>query len=86
MVDMWANFASFRDPTPKQKNTFVGDSLKGLPTAWPPSKMEETEFGRMPTFVSLKAEDDFEIEEEDGLRRWRERVAFLEEAAAKVKF
>ena len=40
MVDLWANFATFRDPTPKGSDgNFIGDSLSELKKPWMAAKV-----------------------------------------------
>ena len=34
MVDLWANFAIYRHPTPKEGDTIVGHSLKNFNSPW----------------------------------------------------
>jgi hypothetical protein len=34
MVDLWANFATYHDPTPKKSGNFIGDSLADLKQPW----------------------------------------------------
>ena len=40
MVDLWANFATFHNPTPKGSHgNFIGDSLSDLKKPWKPAKV-----------------------------------------------
>lgn len=47
MVDLWANFAIHRDPTPKEGNTFVGHSLKNFDSSWRAADEDAGIFARL---------------------------------------
>ena len=42
MVDLWANFAIHRNPTPKEGGEFVGHNLRHLDSPWPAAGRDST--------------------------------------------
>lgn len=72
LVDLWANFATYHDPTPKDPKgvSFVGDALQHLEKPWSPSRPKEDE---LLDYVILK-DGSIIIEEDKGFSR---RMNFL---------
>ena len=79
MVDLWANFAIHRHPTPKVGDAFVGHNLKNLASPWREAAIDEGI-----TFATL--ENGRLLQDAD---EWAEkRLAFwkkLEEVLYKLK-
>jgi len=84
MVDLWANFAEYKNPTPKNKkkgssssgggSSFVGDSLASLTSPWHPVKVNPE--GDI-SYVNLEGGEMSEFIDHSvhqRMRFWREKM------------
>ena len=72
MVDLWANFITYRHPTPKTKsNKFIGKSLENHTQSWKRVTETSLNYGRIANGkVTFDADEDFDKR----LEMWRDII------------